>query len=118
VKKSKKAKPGPAGPVGPTGPTGPAGAGFGLAGLTFVVQKGPVTTVNSSVGQSGTSVFNCPPGGVISSVSVDLRLDLLGLSFMSTTSTGPGNLTVKFTRDAQSGTPAQFVATVICLVPA
>ena len=104
--------------MGPTGPTGPAGAGFGLAGLTFVVQKGPVTTVNSSVGQSGTAVFNCPPGGVISSVSVDLRLDLTGLSFMSTTSTGPGNLTVKFTRDVQSGTPAQFVATVICLVPA
>jgi hypothetical protein len=35
---------------------------------------------------------------------------------MDTSSTGPGNLTVSITREEQSGSPALFVATVICLV--
>jgi hypothetical protein len=90
----------------------------GLADLAFAVQEGDVVTVNSSVTSFGSKTFDCPPGGVISSVSTDLRGDVTGLSFVELSSTGPGNLTVRYNRDSASGVPAQFVATVICLVAA
>jgi hypothetical protein len=90
----------------------------GLADLAFAVQEGEVVTVNSAVTSFGSKTFDCPPGGVISSVSTDLRGDVNGLSFVDLSSTGPGNLTVRYDRESASGIPAQFVATVICLVAA
>jgi hypothetical protein len=88
----------------------------GLADLAIEVQEGDVITVNSSPTSFGSKTFDCPPGGVITSVLTDLRGDVTGLSFVDVSSTGPGNLTVRYNRDSPSAVPAQFVATVICLV--